>query len=165
MTAMVDVAFLLLTFFVLTATISEPNFMSLMLPPTDGESNKIIQDKIMTIILDEGDEVLYYTGIEDIVVKPTDFSYSGIRLTIMRHLAGDGSMPLCIDVDNQGIESGRCWDPIFVVKAKSKSRYRNLVDVLDEIKLADAPKYALDEYTSEDSIRIAQAMESSLAAQ
>ncbi len=164
MTAMVDVAFLLLTFFVLTATISDNNALGLLIPP-DADSKKIIQDKIMTIVLDESDRVLYYTGIENIVVKPTDFSDSGIRLAIMEHLSGDGTRPLCVEVDNQGKEQEACWDPIFVIKAKPKSRYRNLVDILDEIKLLQAPKYALDDYTREDSIRIAQAVESSLAAQ
>lgn len=164
MTAMVDVAFLLLTFFVLTATISETTAIHLMMPP-DGDSKKIIQDRIMTIVLSEDDQVLYYTGIENIVVKTTDLSDSGIRRAIMLHLAGDGKRPLCSEVDNQGIIEGLCWDPIFVVKAQPESRYRNLVSILDEFYLTSAYKYALDDYTDDDSIRIAQALESSLAVQ
>ena len=40
-------------------------------------------------------------------------------------------------------------NPIFVIKAKDKSRYRNLVDLLDEMTVTGAPKYAIDKYTDD----------------
>lgn len=165
MTAMVDVAFLLLTFFVLTATMASEGVKELMLPPSDLKTKLMDEEKVMTIILNGNDEIQYYTGVENIEVATTDLSNTGIRVAIMRHIAGDGLRPNCVEVDSQGLISGACWDPLFVVKAKEESTYRNLVDILDELSLTGAEKYALDEYTSEDSIRISQALESVLAFQ
>lgn len=168
MTAMVDVAFLLLTFFVLTATMSSEGVKEMIMPPKldelpeDEQKKKIVEDKIMTIVLDDNDKIQYYIGITDIEIRNTDFSETGIRREIMRHLQDDESRPRCDEVDNQGINEGRCWDPIFVIKAKKEARYRNLVDLLDEMTVTGAPKYAIDKYTDDDSIRIEQALEAAL---
>ncbi|MDP5172206.1 MAG: biopolymer transporter ExbD [Bacteroidia bacterium] len=165
MTAMVDVAFLLLTFFVLTATMSSEGVKEMIMPPKldelpeDEQKKKIVEDKIMTIVLDENDQIQYYIGITDIEIKNTDFSEEGLRKAIMVHLRGDGTKPRCDEVDNQGLNENKCWDPIFVIKAKKNSRYRNLVDLLDEMTVTGAPKYAIDKYTDDDSVRIEQALE------
>lgn len=62
-------------------------------------------------------------------------------------------LPYCTSVNNEGLADGKCWDPIILVKAKSGSRYRNLVDVIDEISLLNL-KYALGQFTSADSLLI-----------
>jgi len=159
MTAMVDVAFLLLTFFVLTATMSNNAVMELTMPPKvdDPEQEeqlrkKIAEDKIMTIVLKDNDEIGYYIGIQDAEVGEANFGTTGeesIRKVIENHLRGDGRLPRCPkgakDVSN-------CWDPIFVVKPKDDAKYKNLVDLLDEFAITNAPKYAIDKYTATDSL-------------
>ena len=159
MTAMVDVAFLLLTFFVLTATMTNSAVMELTMPPkvdTPEEEEqlrqKIAEDKIMTIVLDEDDKIDYYIGIRDATTGEANFGSEGdesIRKVIENHLKGDGRLPRCAkgtkDVSN-------CWDPIFVVKPKDVSKYRNVVDLLDEFAITDAPKYAIDKFTEVDSL-------------
>ncbi|MEM6632575.1 MAG: biopolymer transporter ExbD [Bacteroidota bacterium] len=159
MTAMVDVAFLLLTFFVLTATMTNSAVMELTMPPkvdTPEEEEqlrqKIAEDKIMTIILDESDAIDYYIGIRDATTGEANFGMTGdksIRKIIEDHLKGDGRLPRCAkgakDVSN-------CWDPIFVVKPKDVSKYKNVVDLLDEFAITEAPKYAIDKFTEVDSL-------------
>ncbi len=159
MTAMVDVAFLLLTFFVLTATMSNNAVMELTMPPKvdDPEQEeqlrkKIAEDKIMTIVLQSNDKIGYYIGIQDAVVGEANFGTTGdesIRNVIEEHLRGDGRLPRCPkgakDVSN-------CWDPIFVVKPKNQAKYKNLVDLLDEFAITNAPKYAIDKFTATDSL-------------
>ncbi len=170
MTAMVDVAFLLLTFFVLTATMSSDGAKEMIMPPKLDElpegdrKKKISEEKIMTIILDENDKIQYFIGATDIKVQTTDFSETGLRKAIMIHLRGDGTRPRCDKVDNAGINENKCWDPMFVLKAKDKANYRNLVDLLDEMTITGAPKYAIDKYTPDDSIRVTQALEDALVA-
>ncbi len=164
MTAMVDVAFLLLTFFVLTATMSSEGVKEMIMPPKledveeDERTKKIVEDKIMTIILDDDDKIQYYVGITDIDVKTTNFSESGVRMAILRHLQDDQGRPRCDEVDNQGIKQNLCWDPIFVIKAKDRSRYKNLVDLLDEMTITGAPKYAIGKWTDADSLVIEEAI-------
>ncbi|GAB4415693.1 MAG: biopolymer transporter ExbD [Bacteroidia bacterium] len=161
---MVDVAFLLLTFFVLTATMADDVVMELTMPPKidnpqDQEDlyKKIREDKIMTIVLDSADKVKYYVGITEPEIKTTTFDNEGVRKAIFEHLnfGKQNGLPLCKDVDNQGINEGRCWDPIFVLKPKNSSRYSNLVDLLDEMAITEAPKYAIDKFSPEDSLVIA----------
>ena len=153
MTAMVDVAFLLLTFFVLTSTMSKPSMMVLSVPPKreDTASTKLEmkESKFLTLILGKKDKVHYYMGITDAEVKTTNFGDDGVRKLIRNHL-GKGAvkgLPNCV-----GKETANCWDPIIVIKPAKTARYRNLVDILDEMKISAVPKYALTEMTANDSI-------------
>lgn len=154
MTAMVDVAFLLLTFFVLTATMSSSAVMELTMPPKVEEEQeedlykKILEDKIMTLVLDENDVVKYYVGITEPEVLETNFSDDGLRKVLLSHI--HYAKPLCKEVNN----APGCWDPIFVIKPKKQSRYKNLVDLLDELAITQAPKYAIDKFTDADSLLI-----------
>lgn len=160
MTAMVDVAFLLLTFFVLTATMSNSAVMELTMPPKVEEEQKddlykdILEDKIMTIVLEADDKISYYVGITNPEVLEANFGDEGeesIRNVIQKHLDGDGSQPRCETGTGARIVKN-CWDPIFVVKPRKVAKYRNLVDLLDEFAITDAPKYAIDEFTEKDSL-------------
>ncbi len=165
MTAMVDVAFLLLTFFVLTATMSNSSLISLTLPPKaddipdEEKRKKIDEKKIMTIVLDADDEIKYYVGVanEETELKTTNYGESGVRKAIYTHIQTNRTLgiPLCKDVNDAGIASGGCWDPIFVLKPRDESRYKNLVDVLDEFAITEAQKYAIDQFTEADSTFIA----------
>ncbi|MEL6850254.1 MAG: biopolymer transporter ExbD [Bacteroidota bacterium] len=159
MTAMVDVAFLLLTFFVLTATMANSGLIELAMPPKADDNideedtrKKIIEDKIMTLVLDDDDKITYYVGITEPEIQHTDFGKKGLRNVILSHIhQGGGGAPLCVEVNN----AAGCWDPIFVIKPRKQSRYKNLVDVLDEFAITKAPKYAIDKFTPQDSVFIA----------
>ncbi|MEO0895481.1 MAG: biopolymer transporter ExbD [Bacteroidota bacterium] len=159
MTAMVDVAFLLLTFFVLTATMTNTNVMELTMPPKvdedqeDEKYKKIDEDKIMTILLYEKDTVKYFTGITDPDVKFTSYQEGGIDKAIRGHLNYDRvlGIPRCRGRNVEG-----CWDPIFVIKPKAESRYKNIVDLLDEMAIEGATKYAIDAFGEADSIVVAE---------
>ncbi|MDX1907277.1 MAG: biopolymer transporter ExbD [Bacteroidia bacterium] len=156
MTAMVDVAFLLLTFFVLTATMADSVVMELTLPPKVDPADekdlykKIVEDKIMTLVLDSADVVKYYVGVTEVDLKKTDFSGDGVRKAIMSHLNYGKSIgaPNCKDVN----DADGCWDPIFVIKPRKTCRYKNLVDMMDELAITQAPKYAIDKFTADDSL-------------
>lgn len=154
MTAMVDVAFLLLTFFILTTTLATPSAMELNKPPKEEKDKDntvdVVQDKVMTLILGDNDKVHYYVGIEDPKLKTVDFSDEGIRKTVRDFIKSKPN--LCRDVNN----APGCWDPIFVIKPGKKSRYKNMVDALDEMRITNAPKYALTEITPQDSSFMAE---------
>ncbi len=158
MTAMVDVAFLLLTFFVLTATMSNNAMMEMILPPKveddqiDELKKDIAENKIMTLIMDENDKVYYYVGIKEAVADSTNYSDDGLRKVLFNHVnkMKTSGVPLCKDVDNRE----PCWDPIFVFKPRKASRFKNLVDMLDELDIVNAPKYTIDKFSETDSLII-----------
>lgn len=90
MTPMVDLAFLLLTFFMLTSTFSKPQTMEINMPvkPENEEEQIALKaSNAMTIILGEDDKVFYYFGLgnpeENPEVIETDYSASGIRKVLI----------------------------------------------------------------------------------
>lgn len=155
MTAMVDVAFLLLTFFVLTATLTDQSMMEVVMPPksTDGIDayESLIEDRIMTLLIQSDDRIGYYVGLSQATYHETDFSTRGLRSVLRAHLTPDEGQTRC-ETGTGARRVRGCWDPIFVVKAHKGSRYRSLVDVLDELAIVGAPKYAMDQYSETDSL-------------
>lgn len=158
MTAMVDVAFLLLTFFVLTAVIQDYSIMALTMPPKDDTLTEddikadVDEEKVVTIILGEKDTVHYFHRITDVEVEYTTFDpETGLSKVLQEHLKRYPR--LCRDEkEKYGEETDGCWDPIFIIKSKKKAKYRNLVDCLDEMSIQGAPKYAIDVFNSRDSL-------------
>lgn len=156
MTAMVDVAFLLLTFFILTTTLAMPKAMFLTQPePSEME---VSQTKLMTIILGENDKVhylLYDAEGNEPSVHSTDFSDSGIRAAIQAHVHKRADR--CPDkAKPEFLKATGCWDPIFVIKPSKRSKYKNVVDILDEIKIGNGLKYAIGDFTPDDSLLMAK---------
>ena len=142
LTAMVDLAFLLITFFMLTTTLSKPQSMNLGLPdkddPTEPTKNiKVDENRTMTILLGDNDKLVRYVGLLATPVaggKPKDFTYGkeGIRAELINRKAS------VLDYTK---------DPkkgmIVIIKPGTKSNYRNLVDILDEMAIVDVPTYAI----------------------
>ncbi len=134
MTAMVDLAFLLITFFMLTTTMSKPKTMELNMPDktkNQDDIQKVKESKTTTIILGKKNRVFYYTGIQDPKMEVTDYSPSGIRKLIMQ-------------------KRKTIQDPIFIIKPMDESRYANMVDILDEMRITGAEIYSLVDITPGD---------------
>lgn len=154
MTAMVDVAFLLLTFFILTTTLSSDQAMEVNKPPKVEDEEEVlkdvVEDKVMTIVLGADDKIHWWIGATDPEVKTTNYSKDGIRKAIEKHIAR-GKKSLCAETEN----APGCWDPIFVLKPNDNSNFANMVDILDEMRITRAPKYALTEIVPADSALLA----------
>ena len=151
MTAMVDVAFLLLTFFVLTATLADQFAVELVMP-VDGPPTEIAEQKLLTLILEEDDQISYYHGITDPKINTTHYGANGLRKVLQQHL--NRYEHRC-----EGKQKNDCWDPIFLIKPQRKAKYRNVIDVLDELAIVQAPKYAIGDFTPADSVFLAMSME------
>ena len=85
MTPMVDLAFLLLTFFILTTTLSKPKTMDITMPVKDEvkerDRTKVPASQTMSILLTQNDKIIWYIGMdnpeEPPVTEMADFSASG----------------------------------------------------------------------------------------
>jgi biopolymer transport protein ExbD len=150
LTAMVDLAFLLITFFMLTTTLSKPQSMSLGLPDKEDKPDpknqvKVDENRTMTILLGDNDKLVRYVGLLATPVAggaPKDFSYGkeGIRKELLSR------KKLVLEYTGNK-DKGM----IVIIKPSKKSNYRNLVDVLDEMAIVDVPTYAIvNEYTPEE---------------
>ena len=149
LTAMVDLAFLLITFFMLTTSLSKPQSMDLGLPDKDDDPSKnkdikVDENRTMTLLLGENNKVKVYMGLlATPKVAPKDISYGkeGIRREILQR-------------EKEVVEYTGNKDKglIVIIKPSKKSTYRNLVDILDEMAITKVPTYAIvNDYTPEES--------------
>src|SRR5258707_735640 len=84
MTPMVDLAFLLLTFFVMTTTLNKPQTMEITMPEEDEkEPPKVNEKHVLTLVMGKNDKIFWYIGITDPEVKVTNFSHTGIRKLLL----------------------------------------------------------------------------------
>lgn len=157
MTPMVDLGFLLITFFIFTATMNSPTTMDLNMPKeTDKqeEQTEIKQSGALTIMLGANDKVFYYEGEltqenASSVFKSTTFK--GIRDEIIRKrkevIASYKGSPAC---EQKAREKGKdpikeCQDEDFVVviKPTPEASYKNTVDILDEMTINGVKRFAM----------------------
>ena len=129
MTPMVDLGFLLITFFMLTTTLAKPVTMQLNMPDkTDTkETSPVKLSETLTVCPDEN-KVYYYQGIPTeagTVMQVTNYSETGIRKVIADLKAKVGS------------------NFTIVIKPTKKAKYRNLIDMLDECAITNNKRYAL----------------------
>lgn len=134
MTPVVDLAFLLLTFFMITTTFTKPHVMELKLPEKKDEESsrpKITEKRVLSIVPGGSNRIYWYIGITDPIVKETDYSAEGIRNILLEH--------------------NRLIDKMMVlIKPDDKSTYENLVNILDEMKITGIERYALVDIEDED---------------
>ncbi|WP_432671792.1 ExbD/TolR family protein [Flavobacterium sp. SM2513] len=149
LTAMVDLAFLLITFFMLTTSLSKPQSMDLAMPDKDIEIKEpmlIDENRTMTIVLGPESKLKYYMGqIDKPLEGPDDLSYSkeSLRTKILQKIK---SVPLA--TRNTDKPNG---EPLIVlIKATKESTYKNLVDVLDEMAITKVKIYAIDDITAQE---------------
>jgi biopolymer transport protein ExbD len=148
LTAMVDLAFLLITFFMLTTTLSKPQSMDLGLPdknedPTKNKDIKVDENRTMTVLLGDNNKLVYYVGLlETPKDGPKDVAYGkeGIRKKLVDR------KKLVLEYTgkkDKGI--------IVIIKPSKKSNYRNLIDILDEMAIVGVPTYAIvNDFTPEE---------------
>lgn len=138
LTAMVDLAFLLITFFMLTTTLSKPQSMDLTLPDKnekDDSDIKVNENKTLTILLGENGKLVSFMGmINNPLSTPKDFSYGkdGIRKELIKRMEGVKQYSIAKGDAGKGM--------IVIIKPNKKSTYRNLVDILDEMAIVGVNK-------------------------
>ncbi len=130
MTAMVDVAFLLLTFFILTTTLASPTAMEVIKPIGDSVTD-VQCSKMLEIFPGKDGQVHWYAGCDRSTISTTDFSETGIRQVVREHLAANPEL-------------------IITLKPTADANFASMVDALDEMKITGAPRYALAPLSPED---------------
>lgn len=129
MTPMVDLGFLLITFFMLTTTLSKPVTMQLNMPDkTDTkETSPVKLSETLTVIPDEKG-IYYYQGIPTEAgtkLEKTNYSKDGIRAVLFDFKKRIGN------------------NFTIVIKPAKGAKYKNIVDFLDECAITDNKRYAI----------------------
>jgi len=137
MTPMVDIAFLLLTFFMLTTTMQKPETMEINLPPSE-TSVEVAQSNLVTIrvVPDTKDTIAIYWNVG--IDKPTRIvatSRKQIIVELGKLLKGQlQANPKLITL----------------IKVDKKARYADMVDIMDELNLADITRFSLASFDDKD---------------
>ncbi|SDL94569.1 ExbD/TolR family protein [Chryseobacterium taihuense] len=133
MTPMVDLGFLLITFFMFTTNFTKPNVMDLGLPakgPT--EPTNVIDDKNqITFIIGKDNRIFYHQSNEKDIVKSglKETDYNGVNVA---------------RIISQAYENAPKKE-IFtiIVKPTDEANYKNFVDMMDNISLAKKDRYGI----------------------
>jgi biopolymer transport protein ExbD len=139
MTPMVDLGFLLVTFFILTTTFSKPQTMEINLPVRDKNPQELKDapavkaSQALTIICGENNKVFYYQGLPgpDADIKLSSYGKDGIRKVLLESAAAMPKM-------------------VVLIKCTNEANYKNMVDVLDEMNICNVKRYALVDVATVD---------------
>lgn len=143
LTPMVDLGFLLITFFVFTTTMAKATAMEIKTPYDAPRADAVCNSCALTVLLDKNDALYYYAGaFETAGVKRADFKT--IRNIIEQH--------------KNTLKSLRGSDSSFslIIKASDSASFRNFVDITDEVTINAVKKYYIDELTVAEKIKMAQ---------
>jgi len=159
MTPMVDLGFLLITFFIFTTTMSSPKAMPLNMPKdtkNDEELNKAKQSGALTIMLGKNNTVYYYEGqLEPDGSNFKTATFSTIRDEIIKkkaeviknHIHDANCEKLKEDAKKEGDPNWATADLdrdfVVVIKPDSDATYKNTVDILDEMTINNVKRFAM----------------------
>jgi biopolymer transport protein ExbD len=130
MTPMVDLGFLLITFFVFTTTMSTPKAFKLNVPDDtakEEEKNEAKASGAFTVLLSKENHVYYYEG--QLASDGSNFktsNFKDIRTEILKKKANTPEKDLVV-----------------IIKPNEEAVYKNVVDMLDEMQIADIKRYAV----------------------
>jgi biopolymer transport protein ExbD len=138
LTALVDLAFLLITFFIMTTTLAKPKAMPLIMP-APGPAGAVAASSTMTVCLGKNDRAVWYLGLPD---KPltspavVDLGKNGLRRALTE--TGDH----VFKATGKGI--------MVLVKPSDHSKYGDMVTALDELNITRVPSYAIAKILPQD---------------
>lgn len=146
--AMVDLAFLLITFFMLTTTLMKAQSMSLAMPAKDNDKEaidtetKVPETRTVTLLLGEDNKLVWYLGLVD---NPLD----GPTVTTY---GKDGIRPVLLEKNRLALQHSQDEEKglIVIIKPSDKSTYKDLVDALDEMAITHTKVYAIVDMTDAD---------------
>ena len=163
MTPLVDLAFLLLTFFVLTSTFSKPKVLRMIFPEKLEKDNPNVKPPEvkngLTILLTENDQIYYYNGAlnKETEMIRTDYTKKGLRSILVERNAPliDKLKKLQIElgkanendtatknrIEREAKEAQIASNLVVLVKHSKDATYENVIDVVDEFLITQVAKY------------------------
>jgi len=157
LTPMVDLGFLLITFFMYTTTLAKPKTMEINMPYKDPnlkveEQNKLKASVALTVLLSKSNRIYYYEGIGDDPTKPPELKVANrksIRDVILnkeksvRDLKASGAL---------GVKD----ETTVLIKPDTTSTYGDMVNMLDEMTIDEVKVYAIIDITDVEQNFIAE---------
>lgn len=134
MTPLVDVAFLLLTFFMLTTVFRKPQTLEINLPPKDAKV-EMAESNLLTIRVDENNQLYWNAGID----IPNRLKIEDLRVFLRKKVSENPKFVVLIKIDR-------------------KSKYHYMIDIIDELNLANLTRFSIAPITEIDKKEMARAV-------
>jgi biopolymer transport protein ExbD len=180
MTPMVDLAFLLLTFFMLTTTFNKPQRMDISMPVPPDEQNEPtkVKENTVTILIGKDNKLFWYQGEfknDPTQIVKTNYSKDGIRKTLIEknnktfdlvskfEEEFDKKMSLATKEEEKEkikqelkdtinyIKKDKTNEAVFcIIKAVEEAKYENVVNILDEMTICSMLNFALVDITDQE---------------
>ncbi|MBX9732440.1 MAG: biopolymer transporter ExbD [Chitinophagaceae bacterium] len=133
LTPMVDLGFLLITFFIFTTTMSQPTAMRFITPDDRDTTNPTLaaESKTISLLLKENNQIEYYFGMDAKTIATTTYDKDGLRNILLNKLK------------SIRLANGSNDDMVVLIKPTADATYKNLVDVMDEMLINGIKKYAV----------------------
>lgn len=135
LTAMVDLAFLLITFFIMATTLAKPKAMDTIWPDKTKKDVQlpVPESRTMTVLLGANDKLEWYVG-EPGKTAPTidNFGKNGIRKSLVEK-----------SKEVEATHAGPDNFMIVLVKASDKATYKNFVNMMDEMNITGIKSHAV----------------------
>jgi len=135
MTPMVDLGFLLITFFIFTTSMSEAKGLKLLMP-ADGKPQNLAESETITVLLGKNNQIYFYEGKWD------------------EALTQNNSIKTNYDVQNglgkllrRDQKISKENTSMLLIKPSTDATYNNIINVLDEVVINGLTKYAIVEMT------------------
>jgi biopolymer transport protein ExbD len=133
MTPLVDVAFLLLTFFMFTTTMSRPQTMEINLPPDKDVKVEVAESNLLTLRINAKGDIFWNFGIE----SPKKLDPTKIREFLKEKAQSNPKLTALVKVDRSG-------------------KFINLVNMIDELNLAQIQRFSIGSLLEQDKALIAK---------
>jgi len=130
MTPMVDIAFLLLIFFMVTTVFRQPQAMEVNLPPKDAKV-EVAQSNVMTVYVDAENRIFY---------RMSDLPLQRIQFKDLQETFKD--------------ETRNNPELIILVKLHRKAKYKDMVDMMDELEFSGMDRFSLIPMTDADVLEV-----------
>ncbi|ANE51726.1 ExbD/TolR family protein [Flavisolibacter tropicus] len=140
MTPLVDLGFLLITFFIFTSTMAEPYATKLYMP-ADGPSTTYGESGTLTVLLDKDNRIYYYEGQWDEAVKTNKVKTTGYDLQQgLGQVIRQKQQRLGMDRDTL----------MLIIKPLDQASYANVINTLDEVLINGVKRYAITDPTQDE---------------
>ena len=144
LTPMVDLGFILITFFVFTSALAQPTVMELKVPNDQliDIHDSICESCALTLILAENNQLYYYEGKEEnLNLKTSNYSSKGIR-------------QLIIDKHKKVKTIRGRDDMVLIIKPGDNSNFKNLINIVDECSINMLKRYYIAEITGKEKVEM-----------
>ena len=137
LTPMVDLGFLLITFFVFTTTMATITTMGMATPKEEGSLTEIAESTVITIIPCANNELYYYEGLQkNAQLLKTSYNIQGLRKVL-------SIKKVKVNALNK--------DVVLIIKPTEQASFNNVVNIIDESKINGYKRYYLDDTKKVDS--------------